>query len=250
MTMIPKGYAAGELEQRHLWAEGLMSITVRARIEAFEPGQFVNLGLVVDDMFTYRAYSLASPPEAPPEFYVARIDEGGFTPALFQTAVGSTLYVEARAHGFFTLDYVPDARDLWCVATGTGLGPFLSILRAETAWRRFERIVVVHGAHAASHLGYRRTLAEIGEAHDGRLTYVPVVSRQSPPDCLQGRVTDAYARGALEARAGVALSPDTSHVMLCGNPGMISEMSELLAARGLNRHRVRKPGHVSIEKYW
>lgn len=250
MAMIPKGYVQGELAERRVWAEGLVSITARAEIEPFKPGQFVNLGLVVDDLFVSRAYSLASPPGAAPEFYVARIEQGGFTPALFETPVGAPLYVEARAYGFFTLDYVPAARDLWCVATGTGLGPFLSILRGNEVWHRFERVLVVHGVRFERHLGYRRTLAELGAARNGRLTYVPVLSRETSPDCLHGRVTEVCASGALEAQAGIALSPQVSHVMLCGNPAMIAEMSELLAARGLTRHRVRKPGHVTSEKYW
>jgi ferredoxin--NADP+ reductase len=248
--MIPGGYAAGTLRDRHEWAEGLVTITVEAAIQPFKPGQFVNLGLVVDGAFVNRAYSLASPPGAPLEFYVARIEEGGFTPRLFDNALGSALYVEVRAHGFFTLDYVPPARELWCVATGTGLGPFLSILRAEETWHRFERVVVVHGARVAPHLAYQDTLAEIAAARDGRLTYVPVLSREASDACLPGRVTDAYVSGALEARAGIALDPARSHVMLCGNPEMIADMSERLAARGLRRHRVRKPGHVTIEKYW
>jgi ferredoxin--NADP+ reductase len=126
------------------------------------------------------------------------------------------------------------------------------MLRSGEPMRRFSRVVVVHGVRHTDHLAYASEIDALSEAHSGRVTRVPVVSREpSAPLVVHGRITDAFSSGALEQSAKLSLHPDRSHVMLCGNPAMIDEMLKLLeAARGLRRHRVRKPGHVTIERYW
>lgn len=241
----------GKIIHRQDWAEGLITLRVDARIEAFHAGQFVNLGLDVGGTRIRRSYSMASAPGEPLEFYLTRVIGGALTPRLFDLPLGGQVDVESEPQGFFTLQYVPDARDLWLVATGTGLGPFIAILRTPEPWRRFERLVLVHGVRDRSQLAYRDELAAMSRAHAGRLVRVPVVSRESGADgCVSGRVTAALESGALEERAGVGCAPDHSHVMLCGNPAMIHEMTALLKRRGLRKHRLRDPGQISIEKYW
>lgn len=244
-------WRAGTVVHRREWAEGLITLRLEVDAPPFRAGQFVNLGLDVGGTLIRRSYSMASAPGAPLEFYLTRVSGGALTPRLFDLPLGGRVDVEGDAQGFFTLNYVPDARDLWLVATGTGLGPFISILRTEEPWRRFERIVVVHGVRDRSQLGYSDELDAMSRARDGRLARVAVVSREASADgCVPGRVTNALEQGALEARAGTQLSSEHSHVMLCGNPAMIQDMTALLKARGLKRHRLRAPGHISIEKYW
>jgi len=244
-------WSEGRILERREWAPGLVSLRVEAAVAPFEPGQFLNIGLRLGGELVFRAYSLASPPGEPLEFYVTEVEGGTLTPGLCALAPGDTLLVEPHPQGFFTLRYVPDARELWLLATGTGLGPFLSMLRSEEIWRRFPRLVVAHGVREAAHLGYRNELAELSAQHQGRLTWVPVVSREpAATGVLHGRLTTTLADGSLEARAGVSLDPERSHVMLCGNPAMIQEVTALLEARGLRKHRQRKPGHISVEKYW
>ncbi len=244
------GWTKATVAGRRDWAEGLATIQLHAEIEPFEPGQWVNLALELGGDMVRRAYSIASAPGAPLEFFLTCVEGGAFTPALFELPVGGTLEVEKKAQGFFTLGYVPDAADLWMVATGTGLGPFLSMLRSPEVWRRFERVIVVQGVRQAAHLAYAEELGELSRAHDGRLVRVPVVSREPTADALSGRITHVLASGELEQRAGAAISAERSHLMLCGNPDMIRDMSAALGERGLARHRVRKPGHITIEKYW
>jgi ferredoxin--NADP+ reductase len=112
-------------------------------------------------------------------------------------------------------------------------------------------VVLVHGVREAQHLAYSTEIASLSASNQGRLSYLPIVSRQSDAEgLLHGRVTTALESGALEQKAALTLSPEHSHVMLCGNPAMINEMSERLAARGLRRHRQRKPGHVTSERFW
>lgn len=246
-----QGWSEGQVTARRDWAEGLVTLTIAAEVERFDPGQFVNLALEREGTFERRSYSIASPPGEPLEFLVAEVQGGVLTPHLTALAPHQTVLVERKPQGFFTLKWVPEARDLWLVATGTGLGPFMSILRSPEVWARFESVVLVHGARDAAHFAYRETIVDCCAAHGGKLKAVWVQSRQAPEGGeLAGRVTSALADGRLEQAAEVALSPADSHVMLCGNPQMIEEMTALLGERGLRRHRVRTPGHITIEKYW
>lgn len=244
-------WSEGRILERRQWAPGLVTLRVEAEIAPFEPGQFVNIGLRLSGELVFRAYSLASPPGEPLEFYVTEVKGGVLTPRLCGLQSGEILLVEQHPQGFFTLHYVPDAQELWCVATGTGLGPFLSILRSPEVWRRFGRVVVAHGVRETAQLGYRDELAKLSALRQGRLVWVPVVSREpAAGNVLHGRLTTALSDGSLEARAAATLDPARSHVMLCGNPAMIADVTALLEARGLRKHRQRKPGHISIEKYW
>jgi ferredoxin/flavodoxin---NADP+ reductase len=244
-------WSEGRILERREWAPGLVSLSVAAEVAPFEPGQFLNIGLRLGGELVFRAYSLASPPARPLEFYVTEVPGGQLTPHLCQLAPGDELLVEQHPQGFFTLRYVPDAAELWLVATGTGLGPFMAMLRSDEIWRRFARIIVAHGVRETAQLGYRDELAALSAQHDGRLSWLPVVSREpAAGGVLHGRLTTTLADGSLEARAQLTLDPARSHVMICGNPAMIQDLTALLEARGLRKHRQRKPGHISIEKYW
>jgi ferredoxin--NADP+ reductase len=246
-----QGWSAGHLIARRDWAAGLATLEVAAEVEAFEPGQFVNLALEVGGAIERRSYSIASAPGEPLRFLVTEVKDGKLTPHLLRLAPGDALFVEPKPQGFFTLKWLPPARELWLVATGTGLGPFLSILASSEPWQRFERVVLVHGVRESSQLAHHDELVRLGAERPGRFTLVAALSREpAAPDLLHGRVTTLLAHGELERAAGVSLDPERSHVMLCGNPAMIEEMTKLLGERGLRKHRVRSPGHITFEKYW
>lgn len=246
---IHTGMSEGRLLRRRDWASGLCTLTVEAEVEPFIPGQFVNLALELDGALERRSYSIASAPSAPLEFLVAEVPAGKFTPHLMRLVPGDRIWVEPKPQGFFTLRWVPEAPELWLVATGTGLGPFLSILASEEPWQRFSRVMLVHGVRTAEQLAHRAELVALS-AQRPALRMVPVLSREVAGDCISGRVTTALDDGSLERSAGVPLTPERSHVMLCGNPAMIEEMTAKLGARGLKKHRVRAPGHITVEKYW
>lgn len=216
----------------------------------FRPGQFMNLGLHLPTGFVSRSYSLASAPGAPIEVLLARVGEGALTPALFELQPGAPVFLDPKPQGFFTFDYVPPHRELWLLATGTGLGPFLSMLRSGAAFERATRVVLVHGTRGPAELAHRAELEALVGARRGEFRYVPVLSRQPEPDLLQGRLTAALQSGELERRAETPLVAESAHVMLCGNPAMIDEVIAQLAERGLRRHRQRVPGHITTEKYW
>jgi ferredoxin--NADP+ reductase len=238
------------LENRH-WTDTLFSLRVAGAALAFEAGQFVRIALELNGARVARPFSFVNPPEDPVhEFYGVVVPEGPLSPRLAQLEAGDTLYLASNPSGFLVLSEVPDAETLWLLATGTGIAPFLSILRTETPWRRYGSVVVVHAARFARELVYRELIEAIGQARGERLRYLTFVSREAAPDSLAGRIPAAIDDGRLEAAAGAALSADRAQVMLCGNPAMLKDVTAALAARGMRKHRRRAPGQITVESFW
>jgi len=242
--MSEKWLSGKVVENRH-WTDTLFSLRVEGAAPRFRAGQFVRIALDIDGQRVARAFSFVNPPGDPTlEFYGVIVPEGPLSPRLARLRPGDALYVASNPAGFLVLSEVPDAETLWLVATGTGLAPFLSILRTPEPWQRFRHVVVVHGARHARELTYRELIAQTPAK------YVTLVSRESAPGSLGGRIPAAIADGRLEAAAGVALRPENSHVMLCGNPQMLKDAQAVLAARGMRKHRRRTPGHITVESFW
>lgn len=211
----------------------------------------MNFGLYREGAeFVSRSYSLASAPGEPLEILLTCVADGALSPSLCALGPGARVWLDPKPQGFFTFDYVPPHRELWLLATGTGLGPFLSMLRSGAAFERAERVVLAHGVRGARELAHRAELEALASVRAPKFAYVPVLSRSAEPNLLEGRITHVLASGALEARAGSLIGAGGSHVMLCGNPTMIEEVTSLLAERGLRRHRQRAPGQITTEKYW
>jgi len=251
MTAWIEGRVAG----RRQWTESLFSLLVAAPEVTFVAGQFARLALPAPpgarEPMIGRPYSFVNPPHAAPhEFYYIVLPDGPLSPRLAALAPGDPVWMLPRANGFFSISEVPEADALWCIATGTGIGPFLSILRTDEPWQKFARVVLVHAARHADELTYRDEIAAIGHARPGFFSYVPMTSREAAPGALTGRIPAAIADGRLEARAGVPLTAANAHAMLCGNPAMIDDAQLALAARGMRRHRRREPGHITLESYW
>ena len=235
------------IENRH-WTGTLFSLRAEGAAVRFEAGQFVRIALdtVEGDAGSRvaRAFSFVNPPQDPVlEFFGVVVPEGPLSPRLERLRPGDTLYVAPNPAGFLVLSEVPDAETLWLVATGTGLAPFLSILRTETPWRRFRNVVLVHAVRHAEELAYRDLVAATGAR------YVTFVSREAHAGSLAGRIPAALRDGRLEAAAGVKVNGN-SHFMLCGNPQMLRDTTAALAERGLRKHRRRAPGHISVESFW
>lgn len=226
-----------------------MTLTLAER-GSFRPGQFMNLGLHVGAQFVSRSYSLASAPGEPLEVLLARVGEGALSPALFELAVGAAITLDPKPQGFFSLDYVPPHEELWMLATGTGLGPFLSMLRSGVAFERARRVVLAHGTRGPLDLAHQAELVELTRERAGAFSYLPVLSREPMAGALDGRLTTVLASGELEASAQTRIDAERSHLLLCGNPAMIEDVTTQLVARGLRRHRQRAPGHITTEKYW
>lgn len=248
-------WVEGRVVGRRDWAGNLFSLEVDAPGVAFTAGQFARLALPAPagspEPMLGRPYSFVNPPGASPhEFYIVTVPEGPLTPRLAQLAVGEPLWLLRSANGFFCVGEVPPADVLWCIATGTGLAPFLSILRTPEAWQRYGRIVLVHAVRRACELTYRDTLAGIEAEHAQAFRVVSMVTREPHAGALAGRIPAAIADGRLEAAAGVPLAAASGQVMLCGNPAMVEDTMAVLALRGMRRHRRRAPGQITTESYW
>jgi ferredoxin--NADP+ reductase len=238
------------IENRH-WTEALFSLRVEAQRLPFEAGQFVRLALDVDGERVARPFSFVNPPEDPVlEFYGVIVPGGPLSPRLARLAAGDALYIASNPSGFLVLSEVPDSDVLWLLATGTGIAPFLSILRTEAPWRRYASVVLVHGVRYARELVYREAIEAVARTRGTRFRYVSFVSREQAPGSLAGRIPAAIADGRLQQAAGVALAPDNSQVMLCGNPDMLKDAGAALAARGMKKHRRRSPGQLTVESFW
>jgi ferredoxin/flavodoxin---NADP+ reductase len=236
--------------QKH-WAARLFSLQVDAELAPFQAGQFAKLALAVDGEMVARPYSfINAPKERPHEFYYVMLPEHPLTPRLCKLEAGDTVYLTPQAAGFLTLAEVPPGEHLWLLASGTALGPFLSILKTEAPWQRFERVVLVHAVRRAEELSYRDQIQSLQARHAGKFVFVPVISGEDSDFALGGRIPKAIEDGRLEAKAGIRLAAQSSRLMVCGNPAMVADTVHALQERGLKKHRRRDPGQISVENYW
>lgn len=241
-------------------------------VPVFEPGQFCTLGMPKEEppvavapdaparrgpRMDRRSYSIVSSPDVRDhyELFVVLVPTGKFTPRLWTMEVGSRLWMQDRAEGMFTLADIPSDKDLLMIATGTGIGPYVSILRTyrEACPRRWRRIIILHGTRLAGDLAYHAEL-EAAAAADETVQYFPIVTREpagSGWSGLRGRVQTVLDPVTYERLTGLSLDPSESHVFLCGNPGMITEVQGLLESRGFIADQMRGPkGNIHFERYW
>jgi ferredoxin--NADP+ reductase len=228
----------------------------------FVPGQFVRLGLPRPRpaggtgrvRYTRRAYSIGSSPleKGHLEFFVVLIEEGELTPKLWNINVGDRLWMDNAAKGEFNIDLAPPAKDLVMVSSGTGIAPFLSMLRTFRGQGRWRRFVLINGVRLARDLGYRDELEAVAR-EDPTVTYIPLASREpegSDWTGLRGRVQAALETGTYERLVGAPLDPRECHVFLCGNPQMIDDVEALLVAHGFETDQRDRPGNIHFERYW
>ena len=208
------------------------------------------------DRLIRRAYSIASSSAEDGsylELYITLVHSGRLTPRLWCLNPGDPLWVGPKATGHFTLDQVPPTANLILVATGTGLAPYISMIRSEHACNVGRRFVVVHGARYSWDLGYRNMLQRLAAECPESFVYLPTVTRRDLDPTWGGhvgRVQSVFEDGALEKALGAPLSPEVFQVFLCGNPEMVLSLQAMLEARGYRLSAPKKPGTLHIEKYW
>ncbi len=244
-------WIAGIVVNNKFWTEQLYSLQIKADHVPFEAGQFGRLALDIDGNQVGRPYSFVNAPhEELLEFYSIVVPEGPLSPRLASLQPGDTVWVSPKGAGFFTLSEVPESRYLWMLSTGTALGPFLSILKTDAPWKRFKKITLAHAVRTAEELTYQDTITDLQQSHPGQFSMAPFVSRETTDFALQGRIPAAISDGRLEECAGMPLNAKESHVMICGNPEMVSDTCDILMERGLTRNKRREPGQISTENYW
>jgi len=244
-------WISGKIQRKHVWSDGLFTLAIECPgVGHFESGQFLQIGMQLPDKHLHRPYSVASPHSDTLEFFIVRVDGGELTPRLLALSEGDSIDISSKATGGFTLSHTPEAETIWLLATGTGLAPYIAMMREKTIWERYQNVVLVHGVRFATDLAYHEELAEIMESYGSRFHSIPVISRAEVPGAVSGRITTAIQNGSLESKAENVLSPSNSVVMMCGNPQMLDDVEALLKERGMHRHKKLAPGHVIVERYW
>ena len=261
------------------WTPNLFSFTVsRPDSFKFTAGQFVRLGVnpshlnyykqqgeagndVSNDALNediFRAYSIVSSPfDEVLEFFSIVIPDGAFTSQLQHLEVGDKLLLNTMPFGFLTLARYqkPLPKDLWLLATGTGLAPFLSMLRDLKTWEDYKHIILAYSARSIEELAYVDKIKSLQEDfgslvdNPAQLIFIPVVTREPIEGALTERLPKLLLDGTLQERAGIALDVDSTHVMLCGNPDMVEDTKETLKSLGLVMNR-RGEGNIAVENYW
>jgi ferredoxin--NADP+ reductase len=242
------------LSVRH-WTDSLFSFTTtRSPSFRFVSGQFTMMGLETADRPLVRAYSLVSPAyEDTLEFLSIKVPDGPLTSRLQHIRQSDRILVSRKPTGTLVIHNLLPGRTLYLLATGTGLAPFMSIIRDPETYERFERIVLVHGCRQVAELAYGERIVElpkdelIGEHARDQLIYYPTVTRE--PFQNRGRITDLVTSGRLFRDLGLApLDAEHDRAMLCGSPQMLADMRPVLEALEFTEGSSSEPGQFVIEK--
>ena len=226
----------------------------------FEPGQYAELAIpepAVDGetkKFVRRPYSIASSPTDGRflEFFIVAVAGGELTPKLQELPVGSRVWLGPKIKGKFTLNEVPAGKDLVLIGTGTGLAPFISMVRKYRNAGRWNRVAVIHCVRLSADLGYKAELERYAK-EDPNFRYIPTVTREPAESSwsgLRGRVQPIFEPDNFEKLAGFPLDTNQCQVMMCGNPEMITSVQELLESKGFRHHTKKNPGNIHFERFW
>ena len=163
---------------------------------------------------------------------------------------GDQINIGPNGNGFLILNEIPEVENIWMLATGTGIGPYLSILRTEESWNKFKKVVLVHAVRYANELTYQKTISELKDKYGERFIYVTYVSREDTQIHLKEEFLKVLLVAHFKQKTGIEILPSNSHVMLCGNPDMVKDTTIQLKNIGLKKHRRSSPGHITTENYW
>lgn len=239
----------------HHWTETLFSFTTsRDPGFRFKNGHFVMIGLENEGKPLLRAYSIASANyEDQLEFFSIKVQDGPLTSRLQNIKVGDEIYVSRKPTGTLVADHLLPGRNLWLLATGTGLAPFLSIIKDPDIYERFDKVILTHGVRTVGELAYQDMITDLpnneffGEMVQGKLLYYPTVTRE--PFRNQGRLTDLMTSGKLMSDLGLPpFSLEDDRFMLCGSPSMLKDLTKILNAQGFKESRHGDLGHYVIER--
>ena len=240
----------------HHWTDRLFSFTTtRDQSLRFSNGHFTMIGLRVDGKPLLRAYSIASPNyEDHLEFLSIKVEQGPLTSRLQHIQVGDTLIVGRKPTGTLVADYLLPGKRLYLLSTGTGLAPFMSIIRDPEIYERFEKIVLVHGVRIVDELAYHDLIVKHLPAHEflgdmigSQLLYYPTVTREAYRNV--GRIPALIESGKLFTDLNLpAIDPAEDRVMICGSPAMLADIKHLLEARGFKEGNTSTPGDFVVER--
>jgi ferredoxin--NADP+ reductase len=241
----------------HHWTDRLFSFTTtRDQALRFSNGHFTMIGLRGENgKPLLRAYSIVSPNyEEHLEFLSIKVPDGPLTSKLQHIQVGDKIVVGRKPTGTLLIDYLLPGKNLYLLSTGTGMAPFLSVIRDPDTYERFEKVILVHGVREVKELAYHDYITQelpkhefLGEMVSKQLLYYPTVTRE--PFHNQGRLTDAMASGKMFTDLGLPpLDPVSDRVMICGSPQMLKDLKHILEERQFQEGNTTKPGDFVIER--
>ncbi|HMS26315.1 MAG TPA: ferredoxin--NADP reductase [Burkholderiaceae bacterium] len=241
----------------HHWNDTLFSFTTtRGPSLRFESGHFVMVGLMVNNKPLLRAYSIASASYAEHlEFFSIKVQDGPLTSRLQHLKVGDEVLVGRKPTGTLVITDLLPGKNLFLFSTGTGLAPFMSIIRDPATYERFEKVVVVHGVRYISELAYDDYITKelpqdefLGEDVTKKLLYYPLVTRETYK--TMGRIPDMILNGKMCADLGLpAFNPTTDRAMICGSPAMLKDLRTTLDGLGFKiSEGIGQAGDYVIER--
>ena len=240
----------------HHWTDKLFTFTTtRDPALRFSNGHFTMIGLRVNGKPLLRAYSIVSANyEEHLEFLSIKVPDGPLTSKLQHMKVGDTIIVGKKPTGTLLIDYLNPGKRLYMLSTGTGMAPFMSIIRDPDTYERFEQVILVHGVRNKDELAYHDLVTEhlpahefLGEMVSSKLRYYPTVTREAYKN--MGRVTTLMESGKLFTDLGVPpIDPAVDRVMICGSPGMLRDIKHTLEGKGFKEGNTSKPGDFVIER--
>jgi ferredoxin/flavodoxin---NADP+ reductase len=240
----------------HHWTDKLFTFTTtRDPSLRFSNGHFTMIGLRVNDKPLLRAYSIVSANyEDHLEFLSIKVPDGPLTSRLQHIKVGDTVIVGRKPTGTLLIDYLLPGKRLYLLSTGTGLAPFMSIVRDPETYEKFEQVILVHGVREVDELAYHDLLVEhlpnhefLGELVSSKLRYYPTVTREQYKN--MGRVTELIENGKIFEDLQVpALDPAVDRVMICGSPAMLRDLKQMLEKRNFKEGNTSTPGDFVIER--
>ena len=240
----------------HHWTDRLFTFTTtRDMALRFSNGHFTMLGLRVDGKPLLRAYSIVSPNyEEYLEFLSIKVEGGPLTSRLKHIQVGDTVIVGRKPTGTLLIDYTLPGKRLYLVGTGTGMAPFMSIIRDPATYEKFEKVILVHGVRQVDELAYHDLVIDhlpkhefLGEMVAKQLLYYPTVTREEFRN--QGRVTDLITTNKLTDDLGLPpINRAEDRIMLCGSPGLLVDLKKILEERGFKEGNTSTPGDFVVER--
>ncbi|MEJ2360781.1 MAG: ferredoxin--NADP reductase [Gammaproteobacteria bacterium] len=239
-------YSEQRVTSIHKWSDKTFSFTTtRPEDFDFENGEFVTLGLKAEGRLIARAYSIVSDNDTEQlEFLSIHVPDGPLTSRLAHIQIGEGVWINSKTTGSLTLKYVKPGRNLYMLATGTGLAPFMSLIRSDETYETFERLVLVHTVRTVKELAYKD---ELEERSDGQFIYVPTVTREEFE--TRGRGTELFRSGELfEMNQLPPADPEQDRIMICGNPEMNKDMTNYLKEQDWTMTNHRGVGNFTVEK--
>lgn len=256
VVLVATNWVSAKVIENRKLTDRHYALIFEATLLPFQAGQFARLQVEVEndegELETFaNPYSLLNTPdEKYAEVYFNTVAGGKVSNGLAALKAGDTVNIAQPCVGFFVLSQIPKAKHAWMFATGTGLGPYLSMLKTKEIWKRFEKIILVHAVPFANELNYSELIEQFKAENPDQFQFIPIVSREDHDGVLKGRIPALIESGDIETRAKLKMNTENSHILLCGNSGMLKDAKKVLQKRGMERHLNHKPGHVSAEQYY